>query len=133
MAKLSHAAACCSKPRPHKSVNASAPEAVFNSAAYGSTLPPWSAAHAYTNLYGPKTPTQATVVGNFKVNEAGTSNETHHIVIDFGQHAFPVLEGQSVAIVPPGAGCFWQAAPCTPVLHRQPTQWRAYRVTTMCL
>ena len=30
-------------------------EAVFNSAQYGATLPPWSAAHAYTNLYGPKT------------------------------------------------------------------------------
>jgi benzoyl-CoA 2,3-dioxygenase component A len=84
-----------------QAVNASG-EAVFNSAAFGSTLPPWSAAHAYTNLYGPKTPTQATVVGNFKVNEAGTSNETHHIVIDFGCMPFPVLEGQSVAIVPPG-------------------------------
>jgi benzoyl-CoA 2,3-dioxygenase component A len=86
---------------PAQAVNASG-ESVFNSAAYGSTLPPWSAAHAYTNLYGPKTPTQATVVGNFKVNEAGTSNETHHIVIDFGSMPFPVLEGQSVAIVPPG-------------------------------
>ncbi len=86
---------------PAQAVNASG-EAVFNSAAYGSTLPPWSAAHAYTNLYGPKSPTQATVVGNFKVNEAGTSNETHHIVIDFGSMPFPVLEGQSVAIVPPG-------------------------------
>jgi benzoyl-CoA 2,3-dioxygenase component A len=86
---------------PAQAVNASG-EATFNSAAYGSTLPPWSAAHAYTNLYGPKTPTQATVVGNFKVNEAGTSNETHHIVIDFGSMPFPVLEGQSVAIVPPG-------------------------------
>ncbi len=86
---------------PAQAVNASG-EATLNSAAYGSTLPPWSAAHAYTNLYGPKTPTQATVVGNFKVNEAGTSNETHHIVIDFGSMPFPVLEGQSVAIVPPG-------------------------------
>ena len=86
---------------PALAVNASG-EAVFNSAAFGSILPPWSAAHAYTNLYGPKSPTQATVVGNFKVNEAGTSNETHHIVIDFGSMPFPVLEGQSVAIVPPG-------------------------------
>jgi benzoyl-CoA 2,3-epoxidase subunit A len=95
------AAAPALEAAPAQAVNASG-EAVFNSAAYGSTLPPWSAAHAYTNLYGPKTPTQATVVGNFKVNEAGTSNETHHIVIDFGSMPFPVLEGQSVAIVPPG-------------------------------
>ncbi|MFM1949675.1 MAG: Benzoyl-CoA oxygenase component [Pseudomonadota bacterium] len=95
------AAAPAVEAAPAQAVNASG-DAVFNSAAYGSTLPPWSAAHAYTNLYGPKTPTQATVVGNFKVNEAGTSNETHHIVIDFGSMPFPVLEGQSVAIVPPG-------------------------------
>ena len=95
------AAAPAVEAAPAQTVNASG-EAVFNSAAFGSTLPPWSAAHAYTNLYGPKTPTQATVVGNFKVNEAGTSNETHHIVIDFGSMPFPVLEGQSVAIVPPG-------------------------------
>ena len=95
------AAAPAVEAAPAQAVNASG-EAVFNSAAYGSTLPPWSAAHAYTNLYGPKSPTQATVVGNFKVNEAGTSNETHHIVIDFGSMPFPVLEGQSVAIVPPG-------------------------------
>ena len=95
------AAAPAAEAVPAQAVNASG-EVVFNSAAFGSTLPPWSAAHAYTNLYGPKTPTQATVVGNFKVNEAGTSNETHHIVIDFGSMPFPVLEGQSVAIVPPG-------------------------------
>jgi benzoyl-CoA 2,3-epoxidase subunit A len=94
-------AATTAEPAPALAVNVSG-EAVFNSAAYGATLPPWSAAHAYTNLYGPKSPTTATVVGNFKVNEAGTTNETHHIVIDFGSMPFPVLEGQSVAIVPPG-------------------------------
>ena len=94
-------AATSAEPAPAQAVNVSG-EAVFNSASYGATLPPWSAAHAYTNLYGPKSPTTATVVGNFKVNEAGTTNETHHIVIDFGSMPFPVLEGQSVAIVPPG-------------------------------
>jgi benzoyl-CoA 2,3-epoxidase subunit A len=75
---------------------------VFKSAAYGATVPPWSAAHPYTNLYGPKTPTTATVVGNVQVNEPGTSNETHHIVLDLGHMPFPVLEGQSIGIVPPG-------------------------------
>ncbi len=78
-------------------------EEAFNSAQFGATTPPWSAAHAYTNLYGPKTgPTTASVVGNFKVNEAGTENETHHIVLDLGAMPFPVLEGQSIAIIPPG-------------------------------
>ena len=81
---------------------AGAGQAPFNSAAYGATLPPWSAAHPYVNLYGPKAPTTATVVGNFQVSEAGTSSETHHIVLDFGAMPFPVLEGQSLGIVPPG-------------------------------
>jgi benzoyl-CoA 2,3-dioxygenase component A len=77
-------------------------EPVFSASAFNASLPPWSAAHAYTNLYGPKNPTTATVVGNVKVNEAGTENETHHIVLDFGRLPFPVLEGQSIGIVPPG-------------------------------
>ena len=74
----------------------------FNSAQYGATLPPWSAAHAYTNLYRPKKTTTATVVGNFNCTEAGFDSETHHVVLDFGTMPFPVLEGQSIGIVPPG-------------------------------
>ena len=77
-------------------------ETPFHSAAYGATVPPWSAAHPYVRLYGPKAPTTATVAGNVRVNEAGTENETHHIVLDFGSMPFPVLEGQSIAVVPPG-------------------------------
>ncbi len=77
-------------------------ETPFKSAGFGASLPPWSAAHAYTNLYGPKAPTTATVVGNVQVNEAGTANETHHIVLDLGAMPFPVLEGQSLGIIPPG-------------------------------
>ncbi|MDM0008527.1 benzoyl-CoA 2,3-epoxidase subunit BoxA [Variovorax sp. J22G73] len=77
-------------------------EPVFNSAQYGASVPPWSAAHAYTNLFPPKTPTTATVVGNFNCTEAGFDSETHHIVLDFGVVPFPVLEGQSIGIVPPG-------------------------------
>jgi benzoyl-CoA 2,3-dioxygenase component A len=77
-------------------------EVAFNSAQYGATVPPWSAAHAYTNLFPPKNPTTATVVGNFNCTEAGYENQTHHIVLDFGAMPFPVLEGQSIAIIPPG-------------------------------
>ncbi|HEV8314503.1 MAG TPA: benzoyl-CoA 2,3-epoxidase subunit BoxA [Burkholderiaceae bacterium] len=77
-------------------------EEVFNASSFGATIPPWSAAHAYTNLYGPKAPTTATVVGNFNCTEAGFSNETHHIVLDLGSMPFPVLEGQSIGILPPG-------------------------------
>jgi benzoyl-CoA 2,3-dioxygenase component A len=83
-------------------VEPSSAEAPFNSAAYGSTLPPWSAAHAYTNLYGPKSPTTATEVVNFNCTESGFESETHHVVLDFGSMPFPVLEGQSIGIIPPG-------------------------------
>ena len=75
---------------------------IHTAASWGATVPPWSAAHPYTNLHGPKSPITATVVGNMQVNEAGTDNETHHIVLDFGNMPFPVLEGQSIGIVPPG-------------------------------
>ncbi|MCL4763241.1 MAG: benzoyl-CoA 2,3-epoxidase subunit BoxA [Burkholderiales bacterium] len=74
----------------------------LDAAHFSSLLPPWSAAHAYTNLYGPKAPTTATVTGNFRVTDAGFENDTHHVVLDFGTMPFPVLEGQSVGIVPPG-------------------------------
>ncbi len=76
---------------------------------YAATLPPWSAAHAYTNLYGPKGAARsiaATVVGNVRVTEVGAEQgsdyDTHHVVLDFGALPFPVLEGQSIGIVPPG-------------------------------
>ncbi|PQA82012.1 benzoyl-CoA 2,3-epoxidase subunit BoxA [Limnohabitans sp. TS-CS-82] len=85
------------------SVSASPGEGeAFNSGAFGASTPPWSAAHPYTNLHGPKAPVTASVVGNVQVNEAGTVNETHHIVLDFGSLPFPVLEGQSIGIIPPG-------------------------------
>ncbi len=78
---------------------------ISGSNAFGSTQPPWSAAHPYTNLYGPKAASKtisATVSGNVRVTQVGTDYDTHHIVLDFGQLPFPVLEGQSIGIVPPG-------------------------------
>ena len=83
----------------------------FNSAQFGATIPPWSAAHAYTNVYGPKATEKtitATVTGNVRVTEVGKQEgqqdyDTHHIVLDFGHMPFPVLEGQSIGIIPPGA------------------------------
>ena len=80
-------------------------EMPFNSSLYGATVPPWSAAHAYTNLYGPKAAEKsitATVVGNVRVTQVGKEYDTHHIMLDFGTMPFPVLEGQSIGIVPPG-------------------------------
>ena len=81
---------------------AAAGEATFASASFNATLPPWSAAHAYTNLYGPKNPTVATVAGNVRVTEVGRDYDTHHIVLDFGAMPFPLLEGQSIGVLPRG-------------------------------
>ena len=81
----------------------------FRSAQYGASVPPWSAAHPYTNLFPPKSPTTATVVGNFNCTEAGFESETHHVVLDFGSMPFPVLEGQSIGIIPPGTDALGRA------------------------
>ncbi|MBV7484212.1 benzoyl-CoA 2,3-epoxidase subunit BoxA [Bordetella sp. BOR01] len=69
----------------------------------GASIPPWSAAHPYVNLYTHKTPATATVVGNYRVTDADTDSDIRHIVLDFGSLPFPVLEGQSIGILPPGA------------------------------
>jgi benzoyl-CoA 2,3-epoxidase subunit A len=72
---------------------------------FGSAQPPWSAAHPYTNLYGAKAAQKhavATVTGNVRVTDVGKEYDTHHIVLDFGQDFFPVLEGQSIGVLPPG-------------------------------
>jgi benzoyl-CoA 2,3-dioxygenase component A len=76
--------------------------AATQASAYGATLPPWSAAHPYTNLYDADQPVVATVTGNMRVTEVGREYDTHHIVLDLGKTPFPVLEGQSVGILPPG-------------------------------
>ncbi len=80
---------------------APAPAPALASAA-GASRPPWSAAHPYVNLYTHRQPVMATVAGNFRVTELGTDSDTHHIVLDFGSLPFPVLEGQSLGILPPG-------------------------------
>jgi benzoyl-CoA 2,3-dioxygenase component A len=85
--------------------NTMATAAPAASPAVGATLPPWSAAHAYTQLYGPKAAQKsirATVSGNVRVTAVGRDYDTHHIVLDFGKMPFPVLEGQSIGVLPPG-------------------------------
>ena len=68
----------------------------------GPASPPWSAAHPYVGLFTLARPATATVTGNHRLTADGASSAVHHIVLDFGQTAFPVLEGQSLGIIPPG-------------------------------
>ena len=80
-------------------------EAAFEASSFGATVPPWSAAHPYTQLYGPKAAQKfivATVAGNKRVTQLGRDYDTHHIMLDFGVMPFPVLEGQSIGVLAPG-------------------------------
>jgi benzoyl-CoA 2,3-dioxygenase component A len=68
----------------------------------GEAYPPWSAAHPYVNLYAPEKPAMASVSGNFRLTADDASSDIRHIVLEFGGAAFPVLEGQTIGILPPG-------------------------------
>ena len=99
-------AAALAEPAPRFAPSGAGEETAFEVGAYAAQIPPWSAASPYANLYGPKAAARsvtASVVGNVRVTEAGKDYDTHHIVVDFGAMPFPVLEGQSIGIVPPGA------------------------------
>jgi benzoyl-CoA 2,3-dioxygenase component A len=72
-------------------------------AGQGGAVPaPRSAAHPLVNLYSIHNPAIATVTGNLRLTGEGASADVRHIVLDFGALGFPVLEGQTIGIVPPG-------------------------------
>jgi len=68
----------------------------------GAVAPPWSASHPYVNLYSIARPAIATVTGNFRLTGERASADIRHVVLDFGNTAFPVLEGQSIGVLAPG-------------------------------
>ena len=68
----------------------------------GPAVAPTSASAPSINLYPRDKPATATVQGNFRITAPGTESDVHHIVLSFGSTVFPVLEGQSIGIVPPG-------------------------------
>jgi benzoyl-CoA oxygenase/reductase BoxA protein len=84
------------------SLDSDATQANAADASLGSVVAPPSASSPSINLHGPKTPITATVSGNYRVTALGTESDTHHVVLDFGSGHFPVLEGQSLGIIPPG-------------------------------
>ena len=67
----------------------------------GRAKAPASAAKPVVNHYSRSQPAVATVQGNFRITDGGAESDVRHIVLSFGETAFPVLEGQSVGIVPP--------------------------------
>lgn len=68
----------------------------------GATKPPRSASKATVNLYTAAKPALATVQGNYRLTAENADSDVRHIILDLGAQPFPVLEGQSVGITPPG-------------------------------
>jgi benzoyl-CoA 2,3-dioxygenase component A len=99
-------------PRPARSVEGEAVDALDEEAAAliadahrgagGAARAPASASKPRVNLFNRASPAMPRVAGNVRVTRSGTSSDVHHIILDFGAVAFPVLEGQSVGVVPPG-------------------------------
>ena len=70
----------------------------------GKVCAPKTAAQPYINLYRREKPILARVAGNFRITDADLESDVRHIVLTFDKQTFPILEGQSLGIIPPGLG-----------------------------
>ena len=68
----------------------------------GRARAPATASKPRINLFNRANPAMATVTGNFRITAPGASADVRHLILDFGTTAFPVLEGQSIGLIPPG-------------------------------
>ena len=68
----------------------------------GKPVAPHSASKPTVNLYNRGKFATATLTGNFRLTDAASDTDVRHIILDFGDQPFPVLEGQSIGIVAPG-------------------------------
>ncbi len=67
----------------------------------GKSVAPRSASKPSVNLYSLGKPAKATVQGNYRLTK-DPEHDVRHIILDFGGQPMPVLEGQSIGIIPPG-------------------------------
>jgi benzoyl-CoA 2,3-dioxygenase component A len=68
----------------------------------GAAKAPASASKPSVNLFTSANPAIATVQGNYRLTAEHADSDVRHIILDLGSTPFPVLEGQSVGIAPPG-------------------------------
>ncbi len=68
----------------------------------GKSVAPMSASKPSINLYNLGKPAAATVQGTYRLTSEDADSEVRHVILDFGAQPFPVLEGQSIGIIPPG-------------------------------
>ena len=74
----------------------------------GKTRAPVTAAKAAVNMYTLGRPAAMKVQGNYRLTD-DPDHDVRHIILDPGALPFPVLEGQSVGIIPPGEDAEGQA------------------------
>lgn len=68
----------------------------------GKAKAPSSASKPTVNMHTLGKPAEAKVTGNFRLTDEDSDSDVRHIILDLGATPFPVLEGQSVGIIPPG-------------------------------
>jgi benzoyl-CoA 2,3-dioxygenase component A len=68
----------------------------------GKAKAPATAAKPTINMYNLGKPATASVHGNYRLTDGDSDSDVRHIILDLGSLPFPVLEGQSVGIIPPG-------------------------------
>ena len=68
----------------------------------GHSVAPASAAKPSVNLFSPSKPAIATVQGNYRLTAETSDSDVRHLILDLGSTIFPILEGQTVGVTPPG-------------------------------
>ena len=68
----------------------------------GRSHAPQSAAKPNVNLYTLGKPATARVSGTYRLTAEDADSDVRHVILDLGALPFPVLEGQSIGIIPPG-------------------------------
>lgn len=81
----------------------------------GKARAPATATKPAINLYTLSRPAKAVVQGNYRLTSEGSDNDVRHIIFSFGDQPMPVLEGQSIGVLPPGTDA--AGAPHLPRLY----------------
>lgn len=68
----------------------------------GKATAPASASKPTVNLFPLSKPVDVTVQGNFRLTSSDADADVRHIILNIGETHFPVLEGQTIGITPPG-------------------------------
>ena len=68
----------------------------------GKAVAPASASKPVINMYTPGKPATLKVQGNYRLTDKDSDSDVRHIILDPAGLPFPVLEGQSIGIIPPG-------------------------------